>query len=271
VALWKGCHSGISYFGLWLLVLAAVGGPAAIPAKADLLPPPTSIAHCTATPSFIQDPTACSISGTLDSASATAITSPFVSLTAEAFSAASPTLHAASAVADVQYSFQVTGGNPGDIVPILIETDLATLCTESVNSRCNAFSELNINTSVVGFRTLVVVCTDGTCGTTANSFSGTASTFARSGAVGDFLDLFVQAGASGSFSAIDESASASADPFIFIDPSFANASLYSIVVSPGVGNALPSPTTVPEPAPAVLFGLGILFCATAHRRFAQRT
>jgi hypothetical protein len=47
-----------------------------------------------------------------------------------------------------------------------------------------------------------------------------------------------------------ESARAFADPFIYVDPTFPNASLYGVVVSPGVGNVPISP--VPEPAPAML-------------------
>jgi len=62
-------------------------------------------------------------------------------------------------------------------------------------------------------------------------------------------------------SQVPESASAKADPFIFLDPSFPGADLYSIVVSPGVGNA----ASVPEPGTAMLMALaalamGILRC-----------
>ena len=41
-------------------------------------------------------------------------------------------------------------------------------------------------------------------------------------------------------------ASALIDPSIFIDPNFADAGLYSIILSPGVGN--PAPASVPVPA-----------------------
>jgi hypothetical protein len=58
---------------------------------------------------------------------------------------------------------------------------------------------------------------------------------------------------------------------IFIDPSFVEASRYSIVVSPGVGNALPS-APVPEPGAVGLavLGLGALVCAAARRQGCQR-
>jgi hypothetical protein len=83
--------------------------------------------------------------------------------------------------------------------------------------------------------------------------------------VGDFLFLQIAAAASGTARLFAESASATADPFLFVDPSFPNASVYSILVSPGVGN-VPVPTaTAPEPASVVLFALAVLFCAGARR------
>jgi hypothetical protein len=232
-------------------------------ASAAVLPAPSTFVQCTATPIVDQEASTCSTTGKVDMAFATAIVDPFVSLTAESLSAATAGdfgLHAAAAQSNVDYSFQVTGGNPGDIVPILIATSLQTLCTESVTSRCYAFAGLTITTSAVGTKTLIAVCTDGTCGTTATSFFGTLSTFARSGAGGDLLSLDIAAAASGYFSAIDEFASATADPHITIDPAFPNASLYSIVVSPGVGNEL---APVPEPemlylASTALGALGLL-------------
>jgi hypothetical protein len=63
-----------------------------------------------------------------------------------------------------------------------------------------------------------------------------------------------------------ESASASADPFIFIDPAFPNAALYSIVVSPGVGN---STAAVPEPASVHLVISGVLALAISARLYVR--
>jgi hypothetical protein len=54
------------------------------------------------------------------------------------------------------------------------------------------------------------------------------------------------------------SASALADPLIEVDPSFPNASLYSITLSDGTTNGLPSSSSaVPEPASFALIGLGL--------------
>jgi hypothetical protein len=69
---------------------------------------------------------------------------------------------------------------------------------------------------------------------------------------------FLEVEASSGDSPLAESANASADPFIFIDPSFAGAANYSIEVSPGVGNGLPS--AAPEPGTLGLMAsfLGLL-------------
>jgi hypothetical protein len=169
----------ILYLGCGLLGLAGLAS-IAIPARADVLPPPSTLAHCTVSSAFPDDPFACSILGTFDETFANLTLFPFVSLTAQTTSAGTPELHGAAAVADATYSFQVTGSNVGDTVPLLISTALETLSTESDSVHSSGFAELNINTSAVGFRTLAVVCTDGSCGTNAISFIGTLSTFARS-------------------------------------------------------------------------------------------
>lgn len=64
-------------------------------------------------------------------------------------------------------------------------------------------------------------------------------------------------------------AAAEVDPYIFIDPSFADASLYSIEVSPGVGNSPPT-SPIPEPSTLALLGTGVLGLAGAARRKSIR-
>src|SRR5262245_31155347 len=80
----------------------------------------------------------------------------------------------------------------------------------------------------------------------------------------DGLFLHVQASVVGN-STFAEFASASADPFIFVDPAFPNARLYDIVVSPGVGNAA-SVAAVPEPAAWALLMVGLTAMAMAALR-----
>jgi hypothetical protein len=84
---------------------------------------------------------------------------------------------------------------------------------------------------------------------------------------GEQVGLFVIAAAEGFDSPESSSASAQVDPYIFIDPSFADASQYSIEVSPGIGN---SPPALPEPSTFVLLGTGILGLAEAARRKSYR-
>ncbi len=73
-----------------------------------------------------------------------------------------------------------------------------------------------------------------------------SGTFAWPAQAGGINTMHLEVEAESGDSMLAESANASADPFIFIDPSFAGAQNYHIVVSDGVGNALPA-STVPEP------------------------
>jgi hypothetical protein len=87
------------------------------------------------------------------------------------------------------------------------------------------------------------------------------------GTLGGYLDVSYVTGQEGSIT-LQVSASggseASADPYIEIDPSFAGASNYSIVVSQGVGNVAPS--GVPEPGTIALCGGGFLALFYGLRR-----
>jgi len=239
---------------LALLVALAPGAARALPAA-------TTLAHCDVGGGHtLDDPSSCSL-GTSDTVSVSLTTSPFVGLAAEAFSPAAAGIHGAGGSAILRYSFQVTGGNPGDVVPVLIAVSLEA--NGSSTSLSNAFGSLTVSTGAAGLATLVAVCNDGTCGG-PTSFSGTVATRARSGDLNDFIELQVQAGTTGNAAAA-ESARASADPFLFIDPSFPSASLYGIEVSPGVANV------APEPGVAALLGLGALSLAASSRGARRRS
>ena len=54
-----------------------------------------------------------------------------------------------------------------------------------------------------------------------------------------------------------ETARAFADPYIYVDPAFPNAGMYSIVVSPGAANVPTTPPSVPEPATVCLLGTAL--------------
>jgi hypothetical protein len=72
------------------------------------------------------------------------------------------------------------------------------------------------------------------------------------------------------------SATATSDPFLYIDPAFADASLFSIIVSDGVGNAPISPgsgpSSIPEPGSLALLvtALGIWLAWDRRVRLFRR-
>jgi hypothetical protein len=155
------------------------------------------------------------------------------------------------ALADFDYYFEVIGGTSGDVVPILVQTTLST----SASYPDYAYAELRVGGQDE------MVCTDGSCG--ASEFDGTLSLTAS---VGTAVEVHLRAGSEESYSAGGD-VSASADPYIYIDPTFANAGQYSIEVSSGAGNSL---AAVPEPASwiVMLGGLGLAGCVMRGRRKA---
>jgi hypothetical protein len=226
--------------------------------RATSLPSPVTLAECTDF-GLVDDPTSCALSGRDASANGSLTLSPFVSLTAS--SSSGPINQdfnpGAGVFVSAKYSFQVTGGNPGDVVPLLIATNLTS--SGSSFGHAYGFAEIVIQTSFG--TTSVVVCSDGTCGTTNTSFSGTFSWSANSGESGDTVQLEVEANSGDS--PLAESANASADPFLFIDPNFGGAGNYSILLSPGVANAIgpsvPEPGTFGVMAAAALAWIGSRF------------
>jgi hypothetical protein len=161
--------------------------------------------------------------------------------------------------ADLIYDFEVVGGRVGDVVPLLFTANLVT----NANSASDGFASITVGTSVTfpdPGSTQVVACTNEALCTQSADFSGTFGVSVESG----FLNTVNLEAVSGEVSSAGpENSSASADPLIVIDPSFANAANYSIVLSPGVANAVDS--AVPEPSYVLLFGvLAVLAGAIRH-------
>jgi hypothetical protein len=252
--------AAMQYLGPWWLSLAGVAGVAAISANAAALLPPSTFAQCSADGNSSFNLTACELGGFPGVPSWARATTglspaPFVDV-----AATSPQngVFGAGTSATLLYRFQVTGGNVNDVVPILIDLNLNAFSTPE----SSALARVLIYTSALGVTHQEEVCTGEEC--EENSLSTTLELLALSGATLDSVTLYAQASATATHST-NEFASAFADPFIYVDPAFPNASLYSIVVSPGVGNVPLEPAQVPEPATLWLVG-SVLFTLSLLKR-----
>jgi len=210
-----------------VVVLAAVSLAAALPAGAGTLPAPQTLASCQLSDgSTVSGAMGCEVAG----AESVALgLSPRVTLSAHID--AKPGF---DTIGSVEYAFMVVGGSAGDAVPVQVDTELASSAAGS--SFASAGILLSFGSSFAIPRSAARRASPGR--------SRSRSLRAKWGTI----HLTVQA-ASGF--PVAGAASASADPFIHIDPAFANAGLYGIVVSDGVANV-----PVPEPSPTLLLGLG---------------
>ncbi len=77
---------------------------------------------------------------------------------------------------------------------------------------------------------------------------------------------FVHLEAVASVGVFGGSAFASADPFIFVEPTDSSADLYSIRLSDGVANGVAAPQGVPEPSSWAMLLLGFAGIALAGGR-----
>jgi hypothetical protein len=247
-----------------LLVFAV----SAAPAWSGVLSPSTTVTICIQAAASVSDPVVCSAGG----ASASAILSPFVGVQASAtgFGVSN------GSVAQVKYGFEVVGGNPGDEVPVDILFDLrASATVDGVDATfggiASAQADLNIlnQGQSIFFQCASSVRFPDACG--GSSFSGLTSITAVSGDTSNQLQLRAIAGTGPNPFSNSLDASAFADPLIFVDPGFAGAGNYSIVLTSGVGNGIAS--SVPEPADGWLSAAGMLailgrMASTARRRQA---
>ncbi len=163
----------------------------------------------------------------------------------------------------LNYSFEVTGGAVGDVVPVDIDTAL-TAIPISIGF---VFSEILV-TADTGAG--VTICNTG-CSDEATGFTGTLQVNALSGTIyNNAIHLEIDViGALGGTSDFD-GGTASVDPFLFIAPTFPNAGDYSIEVSPNIGNVSEA---VPEFATwaMLLVGFAALAGLRHHRVYSRHS
>lgn len=246
------------------LALAALASTVATTANAASLPSSSSNVFCSVEGNTFMHPTLCEFGGFPGvRASAYAEVLPATPNVIAIASRPTTALLGAGSSATFLYRFQVAGPTEGELVPLLMDTYLLAEST----FESSALARMIVSTTSGVFKGFEV-CTDDTrC--EESSFSETISLNVLTGSTLDSVTLYAEAQARiNQFE--NERATAVADPYIYVDPTFPNAHLYSVVVSSGVGNAPHQP--VPEPATICLMGggLGCLWWIGTRARRARR-
>jgi hypothetical protein len=161
---------------------------------------------------------------------------------------------ASGADAFLTYYFTVVGSTFGQTIPIDISGSLFASATTGPADSVSALAAISVTTAL-DYDSAEVQAASPANGTAFSSPVLHVNFYGGSQYL-NFVQLHASASGYGGF------AQASADPYIYIDPSFANAASYSIAVSQGIGNSQASAT--PEPASFTL--IGIAFCAAALLR-----
>jgi hypothetical protein len=159
------------------------------------------------------------------------------------------------ATAELNYYFEFVGP-AGPNIPFVFHTNMLT----SNFDLGGAYAHIRVNSdpgdlASPDFNLSLTACSNPSsqvvfqCSGDPVSLGGTFSLFATPNQAAN-IDMTVQVAAIG-----DGTGFASADPMITIDPLFPNASDYTLIISDGVGNDLPS--SVPEPSEWTLLLLAL--------------
>jgi hypothetical protein len=162
----------------------------------------------------------------------------------------------------LQYQIQIDGPAMSDI-PLLMKGNLRAVVVASENPIAQGVTAdllvHNMTQSVDLLKAQAEACTvSGGCGPVSESI--TINTVSKVNSH-DIITVTMDAGLTlGSAKA----AQALVDPYFQIDPSFPFANQFSISVSPGIGNTVP--TSVPEPSAVILIMTGTTLLALVRRR-----
>lgn len=162
----------------------------------------------------------------------------------------------------MSYNFEVFGPDSASYIPLLIQTTLSTSASGDPQTQsAYALAQISVDGYIGATKQVTCQIIYGGGGCTNPSFSGPLSVLvAPNSSYGVFLVVTAQTQGGGS-------AHAFADPVISVDPGFAGASDYTVLLSDGVSNTADS-TSAPEPSSLSLIGLAMGGAFVLRRRLS---
>lgn len=169
-----------------------------------------------------------------------------------------------SAYAGLTYSFVIWGGYVGDKVPLKIDFVLTQDSSEAYLG-ARALADIQIFSPQGNLIAVRAICNLGCAGSggDANEYAGTLNVPTLAGSQ---YTVKMYAEARAVAWGINTFATASVDPYIYVDPAFADAAKYSVAVSEGVANDIPAAAAVPELANWIMMIAGFGLTGGALRR-----